>query len=288
MSAKHNLAPAESHGGFPAPDLRGIDGATHSEWRMLGVPAKAMLIQEKDLPEIIKRACLAYSACTPQPKTLPAAKEWTARQGVVWSDERMAGWDACLAQAFPQPVGTEAVAEVRANGANSCELYFLPAGAHLKPGDQLYAYPVPSSVPAPTGELPEVAAWRAAHLASRAASDAYNAALIEAQRKDEVAGFGATRVDAEYQAMVSAANVAAKLVRPMLDAIAAAPSPAVAHESVQPRLDWAVRTLRAVADRGRDALGDSYPDVLQVLDALTVCRDAAPQASQPPVPGNRS
>lgn len=47
---------------FPKPDLRGIDGATHSEWRFLRVPANEMLIMEKDLHEIIKRACLAYAA----------------------------------------------------------------------------------------------------------------------------------------------------------------------------------------------------------------------------------
>jgi hypothetical protein len=61
-------APAEGDGPFPAPDLRGIDGATHSEWRMLGLPAKAILIQEKDLPKIIERACLSYAAGQPQPK----------------------------------------------------------------------------------------------------------------------------------------------------------------------------------------------------------------------------
>ncbi|KQY83731.1 hypothetical protein [Pelomonas sp. Root1444] len=40
----------------------------------------------------------------PQPKgMLPAAKEWTARQGEVWSDERMAGWDACVSAQAPAP-----------------------------------------------------------------------------------------------------------------------------------------------------------------------------------------
>lgn len=40
------------------------------------------------------RAALASKT---QPKgALPTAKEWTARRGEVWSDERMAGWDACV------------------------------------------------------------------------------------------------------------------------------------------------------------------------------------------------
>lgn len=71
----------------------------------------------------------------------------------------------------------------------------------------------------PAPELPEVAAWRAARREVEGATEAYNAALIEARAKDEVHGFGSTSVDAEYQAMNSASNAVISLVRPMLAAL---------------------------------------------------------------------
>lgn len=41
-----------------------------------------------------------------------------------------------------------------------------------------------------------------------------------------------------------------------------------ARDSVVSRLEWASLTLRSVAGRGRDELGDGYTDVLQVLGAV--------------------
>jgi hypothetical protein len=35
-----------------------------------------------------------------------------------------------------------------------------------------------------------------------------------------------------------------------------------------PCLAWAIRTLRTIADRGRAGLGDSYPEIVQVISAL--------------------
>ncbi len=67
-----------------------------------------------------------------------------------------------------QPKGTaEPVAEVRATGANSCELFFLPAGNQLKPGDKLYTGPAQAPAVAPQGfvsmpvepTVPLQAAW---------------------------------------------------------------------------------------------------------------------------------
>lgn len=75
-----------------------------------------------------------------------------------WSDEDMQvmdNLDAFIAEhkanaaANVQPKGTQPVAEVRATGANSCELFFLPVGVELKPGDKLYACPVQAPAPAP-------------------------------------------------------------------------------------------------------------------------------------------
>lgn len=66
---------------------------------------------------------------------------------------------------------------------------------------------------------PEVRAWRAARREVERTTEVYNAALIEARARDEVAGFGRTSVDAEYQAMTQASNAVIALVRPMLAAL---------------------------------------------------------------------
>lgn len=87
-----------AHGTFPAPDLRGIDGATHSEWRFLRVPANEMLIQEKDLPEIIKRACLAYVSQPAQPVREPmsvdAIRDAIDDAGMDWHNGWTVGEDS--------------------------------------------------------------------------------------------------------------------------------------------------------------------------------------------------
>ncbi len=62
--------------------------------------------------------------------------------------------------------------------------------------------------------------------------------------------------------------------------IAAAPQPEAQPNC--PRLDWCIRTLRDMADGGRPKLGDAYPTVLQVIDALRVIHGAAPSAQAEP------
>ena len=46
-----------------------------------------------------------------------------------------------------------------------------------------------------------------------------------------------------------------------------------------PKIDWAVRTLRAIANRGRAELGDSYPEIVSVWAAL---HDIGASAETPP------
>lgn len=43
---------------------------------------------------------------------------------------------------------------------------------------------------------------------------------------------------------------------------------AVVTESEIPTIDWAIRTLRVIADKGRAGLGDSYPEILSVIGGL--------------------
>ena len=79
LAALPNVQP-KGTANFPAPDLRGIDGATLGEWRTLGLPAKAVLIQESDLPKIIERACLSYVGPSPAPAHAPGHVAWVVRK----------------------------------------------------------------------------------------------------------------------------------------------------------------------------------------------------------------
>lgn len=72
-------------------------------------------------------------------------------------DAQVVAREALAALPNVQPKGTQPVAEVRATGANSCELFFLPVGVELKPGDKLYACPVQAPAPAPEDEWKRIA-----------------------------------------------------------------------------------------------------------------------------------
>jgi len=86
-----------------------------------------------------------------------------------------------------------------------------------------------SALAAPTGAAPsalalpqEVYAWRDAKLAEIAALDAYNARVLYARERDEVDGFGRTRVEAEFQAWTAASNTARAALKAMIAPLFAA------------------------------------------------------------------
>lgn len=67
----------------------------------------------------------------------------------------------------------EPVAEVRASGSHACEIFFLPAGINLKPGDKLCAAPMSAGQALTKTEFARM--WRAHMGSTRFSDDAWEA-----------------------------------------------------------------------------------------------------------------
>jgi len=135
---------------------------------------------------------------------------------------------------------------------------------------------------ATTGAAPaEAYAWRDAKLAEIAALDAYNARVLYARQRDEVDGFGRTRVDAEFQAWTAASNTAhaalKAMIAPLFAALAAptgaAPTITAPERELDDLLAAAAHALRSYQ------FGNDAPDLAKAMaDKIVEFQEAAAAA----------
>jgi len=164
-----------------------------------------------------------------------------------------------------------------------------------------------AALAAPTGAAPaalpqEVYAWRDAKLAEIAALDAYNARVLYARQRDEVDGFGRTRVDAEFQAWTAASNTAhaalKAMIAPLFAALIAPTEAAPAGEALlREALELAIPYLEADSQCGYDGTNGSgiRQEAQRRLDiaraALAAPTGAAPEWYRDeawPIPADRA